>query len=269
MGNEIAVNSWSGLVRETAEWLVREGLLTEDRCPIGVGEMSNKYLVHTEPVHLNQNKFRQPQRLSNGLWLDPQQGGGDRIARSSILLIRKLGRDPAQFQVQLSQANEAGTIHRVRDRILASQQSSVESTFTASPAPGEWMTFTQLTEWSRTEYSLDIKPRSFRDTHGNEIAVSSWSGLLTEMAEWFIREGLLTEGKCPVIAGMRNRGNPYLIHVEPVQPNRRNFKQAKRLSNGLWLNTKHGGGERIAQLCAPMVQKLGQDPAQFHVQLSK
>ena len=27
-------------------------------------------------------------------------------------------------------------------------------------------------------------------------------------------------------------------------------------------------GEQIAQRCASMVEKLGQDPAQFHVQLS-
>ena len=268
LGNELAVSSWSGLLRETAEHLIREGQLTKGSCPIPAGDMSNKYVVNIEPIHQNGQKFRHPQRLSNGLWLDPQQGGGDRIARSSILLIQKLGRDPAQFHVQLSQASEAGAIQRVRDRTSVLQQSSSGGAVSIPPGSADWMTLSQLTEWAKTEYSLDIKPWGLRNPQGNEIAVSSWSGLLTEMAEWFIREGLLTEGKCPVFAGMRDRGNPYLIHKEPVQPNRKNFRQAKRLSNGLWLNTQHGGGNRVVKLFIPMIQKLGENPERFQVLLS-
>ena len=258
LGEQEAASNWSALLRETAEYLIRVGYLNELRCPIAAGEFSNKYLVHVEPTHKNGQNFKKPQRLSNGLWLDPLQGGGDRIARSSILLVQKLGGDPAQFFVQLSHANEAGTVQRVRDRISALQQPSSGSAVAIPTGSDKWMTLTQLTDWARTKYSLDIKPWGLRDPHGNQIAVNSWSGLLTEIAEWFIREGLLTEGMCPVIAGMRNRGNPYLIHIEPIQPSRQKFRQAKRLSNGLWLNAQHGGGNRVAGLLIPMIRILGE-----------
>ena len=265
MGHEIAVNSWSGLFRETAEWLVRKGFLTKGRCPIGVGEMSNKYLVHTEPVHLNQNKFRQPQRLSNGLWLDPQQGGGDRIARSCILLIQKLGQDPDQFHVQLSQLSAAGLDRSAPTLMVKPQPLSADSAVTGLPGPGEWLNFTQLAEWIRASYTAETRPQSFRDTLGNELAVSSWSGLLRETAERLIQEGAMPENKYPVLAG--GMSDKYLVHAEPIHPNRQNFRNPKKLSNGLWLNTQLGGGDRVASMCVKLVEECGRDPEQFQVQL--
>ena len=187
-------------------------------------------MIHSEPIHSNRQSFRQPQRLSNNLWLDPQQGGGDRIARSCILLVQKLGEDPEQFHVQLSQEGENGLVRRIPNQSWVPRQPSAGSPPTLPTGSSVWLTFIRLAEWAKTEYSLDIKPLGLRDPYGNEVAVSSWSGLLTETAEWFIREGSLTEAKCPVAVGLRDRRNPYLIHVEPVHPKRQNFRQAKRLS---------------------------------------
>ena len=267
MGHEIAVNSWSGLFRETAEWLVRKGFLTKGRCPIGVGEMSNKYLVHTEPVHLNQNKFRQPQRLSNGLWLDPQQGGGDRIARSCILLIQKLGQDPDQFHVQLSQLSAASLDRSAPTLMVKPQPLSADSAVTGLPGPGGWMTFTQLAEQGTSLLHRETStwPQRFRDPRGNEINVNKWVGFLRETAAWFIREGLLTKDKCPVVVGgMHER---CLINSEPVHPSGRGFRRVNVLSNGLYLEANLYSRD-IAKYCAPMVQKLGEDPERFQVLLS-
>ena len=267
-GNEFAVSGWSGLLRETAEKLIRGGFLNEDGCPVPAGDMSNKYLIHTEPVHLNQNKFRQAQRLSNGLWLDPQQGGGDRIAKSCILLVQKFGGDLAQFHVQLSQANEARTMQRVRDRISALQQSSSGSAAVIPPGPGNWMTFTQLAEQGTALLHRETSawPQRFQDHRGNDVYVNKWLGLLREIAEWCIREGLLTNDKCPVVVlGMHER---CLINSEPLHPSGRGFRRVNVLSNGLYLEANLYSRD-VARYCAPMVQELGEDPNRFLVQMSQ
>lgn len=263
-----AVSNWSALLRETAEYLVRVGYLNEQRCPIAAGEFSNKFIVHTEPIHLNGQRFRQPQRLSNGLWLDPQQGGGDRIARSCILLVQHLNQDPAQFHVQLSQANVVGTIQRVRNRISALQQSPSGGAVAIPPGPGNWMTFTQLAEQGTVLLHRETSawPQRFQDPRGNDVHVNKWLGLLRETAEWCIQEGLLTNDKCPVVVlGMHER---CLINSEPVHPSGRGFRRVNVLSNGLYLEANLYSRD-VARYCAPMVQELGEDPNRFLVQMSQ
>ena len=268
LGEQEAANNWSALLRETAEYLIRVGYLNELRCPIAAGEFSSKYLVHIEPTHKNGQNFKKPQRLSNGLWLDPLQGGGDRIARSSILLVQKLGGDPAQFHVQLSQANGAGTIQRVRNRISALQQSPSGGAVAIPPGPGNWMTFTQLAEQGTVLLHRETSawPQRFQDPRGNDVHVNKWLGLLRETAEWCIQEGLLTNDKCPVVVlGMHER---CLINSEPIHPSGRGFRRVNVLSNGLYLEANLYSRD-VARYCAPMVQELGEDPNRFLVQMSQ
>ena len=268
-GNEVTVTNWISLLTETAEHLIRVGSLTEKDCPVPVGEMSNKSLIHVEPVNPNGQKFRASKRLSTGLWLNAQNGGGNRVALLCTRLVEHCTSDLMQFHIQLSQAVEINALSGARGQKGRLLQTPEASSISPPTDSGKWLSLVQLTEWAKLEYSLDAKPWHLRDPHGNELAVSSWSGLLTEMAEWFIGKGLLTKDRCPVAVGMRDRGNPYLIHIEPVQPNRQNFRQAKRLSNGLWLNTQQGGGNRVVKLLVPMVQRLGENPERFMVQLSQ
>ena len=265
--NEMLVSNWLGLLAETAEWLIREGLLTEEKCPVPVGGMSDNYLIHVEPVQPSQHSFRNAKRLSNGLWLNGNHGGGHRVAALCAPLMERLGRDPAQFHVQLSQASEAGAIQRVRDRISALQPPSADGPVTGSPGPGQWMTFTQLAEQGTVLLHRETStwPQRLRDPRGNEVYVNRWIGFLREVAEWFIREGLLTKEKCPVVVwGMHER---CLINSEPVHTGGKPFRRVIRLSNELYLEGNLYSRD-IARHCAPMVQKLGKDPAQFHVQLS-
>ena len=267
-GGETSVSSWAGLLTETAEWLIQEGALSNDKYPVAAGRMSDKYMIHIEPVHPDRQKFRNAKRLSNGLWLNTQLGGGDRVASLCAFLIEELHQDPAQFYVRLSQANEAGTIQRVRDRIPVLQHSSSGSVVAIPPGSGEWMTFTQLAERGRAMLNRDtaVWPQRFRDPRGNEINVIKWIGFLRETAEWFIREGLLTKEKCPVVVGdMHER---CLINSEPLHQNGRGFGRVNVLSNGLYLEANLYSRD-VARHCAPLVQKLGGDPTQFHVQFSQ
>ena len=46
-GKEISVNSGIDLLVQTAEWLVREGLLTQSNCPFRLETMRSNYLIHS------------------------------------------------------------------------------------------------------------------------------------------------------------------------------------------------------------------------------
>ena len=261
--NEIPVESWSGLLRETAECLIRQGLLDERSCPITSGVASNKYVIHTEPWHPGRRRFGSQQRLTNGLWLDTQQGGGDRIARICSLVTQTLGGDPARFQVQLTTASGAGAFARPQREVSAPLRSSVVEL----PASGNWVPFTQLAEFSRTlaHREASFRPQRLRSPRGDEVNVNKWVGLLRETAEWLIREGILTRDKCPVVVGsMQER---CLINSEPVHPNGRWFRRVIELSDGFFAEGNLYSRD-VARHIAPLVETLGEDPSQFSVQLS-
>ncbi|MHA2024129.1 MAG: endonuclease NucS domain-containing protein [Candidatus Thorarchaeota archaeon] len=53
----------------TAEWLISEGKLTEEVCPITVGK-GKKCLINSTPFYENGVRIRRPRRLPNGLFID-------------------------------------------------------------------------------------------------------------------------------------------------------------------------------------------------------
>ena len=128
------------------------------------------------------------------------------------------------------------------------------------------MTFIQIYEWGRVEPNgkATITPCILADPTGAEIPVRHWADLLFRTADWLVQEGLLTESDCPVSVGRMHAR--YLIHETPYHPNRAEFQYPWRLSNGLYLE-HHFGGKQIARFCKPLVEKFGQDPAQFRVWL--
>ena len=99
-GEQIAVNSWSSLLRETAEWLVREGLLHADSCPVTLGKATNRHVVHVSTEHVDGRGFQGPNKLTNGLYLENHWDPLD-IARKVQQLVEKFGQDPREFRVWL------------------------------------------------------------------------------------------------------------------------------------------------------------------------
>ncbi|MCK5240521.1 MAG: hypothetical protein KAR33_13270, partial [Candidatus Thorarchaeota archaeon] len=53
----------------TAEWLISEGKLTEEVCPITVGT-GKRCLINSTPFYENGVRIRRPRKLSNGLFID-------------------------------------------------------------------------------------------------------------------------------------------------------------------------------------------------------
>ena len=137
------------------------------------------------------------------------------------------------LQLLEAEAGESGLLPRISHEeplTLPAESSAVSD----SPESGEWMTFPQLREWGRIlmrqeKKGTSIKSLRMRDSKGTEIPVRNWANLLSETAEWLIREGLLTENDCPVsVVGERSR---YLIHEMPIHGDKREFKNIRNLSN--------------------------------------
>lgn len=126
------------------------------------------------------------------------------------------------------------------------------------------MTFDQIYEWGRIDPTgrAIIAPRLLKASAGKEIPVRSWADFLFQTAEGLVQEGLLTAADCPVtVDSMRDR---YLIHEEPIHSTRAEFHRPRQLSNGLPLELDFSG-KHIARFCKNLVEKFGQDPAQFQV----
>jgi len=78
-------NSYEILVN-TANWLVTRGRLKASDCPVGIGYKRN--LVNTQPKHKYGNDFRNPKKLSNGLWIETKYSTAACIGKARHLLQR-------------------------------------------------------------------------------------------------------------------------------------------------------------------------------------
>ena len=97
---EAPVRSWSNPLIQTAEWLINEGLLTEDECPVSFGRMHSRYLVCETPSHPTGREFHNPVRLSSGLYMEVHFSS-NQAARCCGTLVAHFGQDPKQFRVWL------------------------------------------------------------------------------------------------------------------------------------------------------------------------
>ena len=163
-----------------------------------------------------------------------------------------------------AEAREAGLIAKAQIREMPLQPQGQEHSSPASSDTDGWMTFVQLGELteSGSTKGTSIKPRRLRDPHGKEIPVKTWAGLLKETAEWLISEGSLTKERGTVKIRVQR-----FIHHTPYHESGKKFVSSDNLSNGLYMLT-HGGAKEMPKRCVLLLKEFGQDPAQFHVQLS-
>ena len=100
-GNEIPIRNWANLLLETANWLANQGLLTTEKCPVILGGMNRRYLIHSIPTHPNGRSFTtKNHRLSNGLHIELHWGPKS-MALRSFQLLSEFSQDPAEFCVLL------------------------------------------------------------------------------------------------------------------------------------------------------------------------
>ena len=69
-GSETEVASWRQLAVEFATWMVDEGKLTPEDCPVQTPKSGPRYYINTQPIHSDDKPFERPTALPDGMWLD-------------------------------------------------------------------------------------------------------------------------------------------------------------------------------------------------------
>ena len=103
-GEKREIQFWKSVLTEVAEWLIRIGALTSEKCPITAGQNSAHSSVNVQPRHPNGTDFFTPHTLSNGLFLAPHGNAKSLIDRSKAL-IEHLGQDPSRIILEASSPN--------------------------------------------------------------------------------------------------------------------------------------------------------------------
>ena len=99
VGSTTPVSHWTDLLVETAEWLIRNGLLTESDSPIAVSGMRDRFLINSKREHPSGRKSEQFKELSNGLFVETQFDV-HHVAVCCIELLNKFHQEPSQFRVR-------------------------------------------------------------------------------------------------------------------------------------------------------------------------
>ena len=87
-GSEIEIASWRQLAVEFATWMVNEGKITPEDCPVQTATSSPRYYINTQPIHSDEKPFEKPNSLPGGMWLDTYHVGGWQIGNTRILAQR-------------------------------------------------------------------------------------------------------------------------------------------------------------------------------------
>ncbi|HGE72785.1 TPA: hypothetical protein ENX78_18245 [Candidatus Poribacteria bacterium] len=67
-GETIQISKQKEILVQTAEWLIRKGVLTNSTTPIGEG--NKRWLINSTPVHKDGSNFVAKEKLSNGLYIE-------------------------------------------------------------------------------------------------------------------------------------------------------------------------------------------------------
>ena len=97
---EIKLERWSGILVETAQWLVRSGDLTAATCPIP--NKAGGVLVNIEPKETSGKPIGIYHKLNNGLFLKTH-GNLLTLLSSAKILLGRFGKDPASILLKSSQ----------------------------------------------------------------------------------------------------------------------------------------------------------------------
>jgi hypothetical protein len=97
-GKEKQIRYWKDVTVEVAEWLIRIGALTAQKCPIS--RTHGRHIVHSKHQHPTGREFPNPHTLSNGLFL--AAGAPARKAVDDAIKVTEyLGHDASEIELRL------------------------------------------------------------------------------------------------------------------------------------------------------------------------
>ena len=98
--SRVNIKNWASIPVEVVRWLTNRNLLSTDDCPImGENPRSFRYMVHTRPVHSNEDQFTSPLEV-NGLYVE-RHDNRVMLRNKTVTIIEHIGQDPSQFKVRL------------------------------------------------------------------------------------------------------------------------------------------------------------------------
>ncbi len=95
---QIVPTKWKFVLVAVAEWLIQNGSITKDMCPVQLD--AERYLIHTQPLHSNGKPFLYPAQLSNGLSIISRPTA-KKAVESCTLLMKLCSQDPSQVYLKL------------------------------------------------------------------------------------------------------------------------------------------------------------------------
>ena len=138
--------------------------------------------------------------------------------------------------------------------------------WTAPPAPashhkqirdeGNWSPLSEAT------YSNgDPAPLQMRFPDDSVVSVTTWYDLMVEATRWLSNSNLLQSHHCPIFVSRKR----YLVSTTPYHPGGKPMRTRKEV-NSLYVEAHYQAIQCIRN-ARSIIEKVGQDPAQFHVQL--
>ena len=111
----------------------------------------------------------------------------------------------------------------------------------------------------------DPSPAEIQFPDDSAISIKSWKSLLVEVAKWLEKNKLLTKDHCPIkIPGEEWRTTKYIANTKEVHSNGTSFRAPTQVGS---FYIEQYSGKALA--CAiRVIERVGQDPAQFKVRLS-
>ncbi len=175
--------------------------------------------------------------------------------------LRKENRDRkgALAELEASSINVAEITDRAQDRIMKVWNGvdfSAPSNPADPPSP-EWTPLVGL-----VGDNANIERLKFPS--GREIPVDSWLEALSEIAEWVVASGKISEENLPLV--LPEMGADCLINNAPYHPDGRRFAEIKRLSNGMFISA---GMDRQTMIgsCVSLLRAFGEDPSKFYAKI--
>ena len=151
------------------------------------------------------------------------------------------------------------TGYQTEEETIASTKRSMED---SAPEPARKSGQLAVEEWTTLENFEPAKgskpPSLLRLPDGTEREVRTWKSLLIEVAESFVRRGLLTETSCPVFGTLPGKS---WINFEPTHPDGNAYPNHHVLSNGLFLYTQVTAKIAV-YISEKLFERLGQDSSQ-------
>lgn len=100
-GSELPIKYWNEILVCVVKKLYDTKRLTDRDIPILFGPNSKRYIVHTEPIHVNGSKFHSPKKIAGTPLVVEALGSGNGVVDSSKKLLKRYEIDPSMVQLKV------------------------------------------------------------------------------------------------------------------------------------------------------------------------